>query len=93
MEKLQITYCITIKGKVQGVFFRASTKKEADKLQLKGMVKNMPNGDVYAELQGEVDAIEAMKKWMQVGPEMARVDKIDVKIEKKEAFTSFEIIR
>lgn len=66
---------IQVYGKVQGVFFRASTKEQADKLGLKGWVKNRPNGSVLMEVTGESDSIDALLAWCHNGPMMAKVEK------------------
>jgi acylphosphatase len=69
---------IHISGKVQGVFFRASTKEKADELGVTGMVRNEKNGSVYIEAQGEQEQLEEFVKWCRRGPQHARVDAVDV---------------
>jgi len=49
---------IRVSGKVQGVFFRASTKEQADQLGVKGFVRNEPNGDVYIEVEGDEEKLK-----------------------------------
>ncbi len=65
-------------GRVQGVFFRASTVEVARKLGLKGWVRNNPDGTVEAVLEGEEDKVERMLKWCREGPPLAHVTKLEV---------------
>ncbi len=63
-----------VRGKVQGVWFRASTRDEALKLGLQGHACNLPNGDVEVLAVGDAAAIDKLATWLQRGPPMARVD-------------------
>lgn len=65
-----------VSGKVQGVFFRASTKKEADKLGLKGYAKNLQSGQVEVLAQGDLDSIEELRVWLYEGSEYSEVETI-----------------
>lgn len=87
------TYSIRVKGKVQGVYFRASTKEEADRLGLNGFVKNERDGSVYIEVEGEEDEMEEFMHWCQRGPEHARVDTLDIVEIDFRDFSSFEMTR
>lgn len=71
-------YDIRVSGRVQGVFYRASARAEARRLGLKGFVRNEPDGDVYAEAEGEREALDAFVAWCRKGPEHARVEKVEV---------------
>ena len=71
MEKLH--YDITVKGRVQGVWFRKFTKIKADELDLRGFVKNLPNGDVFAEAEGFKEQLEGFVEWMYKGSPHSRV--------------------
>jgi len=62
-----------VSGKVQGVFFRASTRKQAEQNNLTGFAKNLQNGDVEVLLQGDDEAIALVAKWLQQGPSHASV--------------------
>lgn len=64
-------------GKVQGVGFRYYTHKKAVELQISGFVKNMNDGSVYIEAEGEPDKLEQFIAWCEVGPSWARVVKVD----------------
>jgi acylphosphatase len=63
-------------GKVQGVFFRHSTRLEADKLGLRGIARNLPDGSVEILAQGSAAALEELRVWLGHGPPQARVDEV-----------------
>jgi acylphosphatase len=84
---------ITITGKVQGVFFRASAKETADDLGLNGFVRNEPDGRVYIEVEGDDIILEQFLEWCWQGPPRARIDKMDVQEGKAMAFAGFEVRR
>lgn len=63
-----------ISGKVQGVFFRASTRFEAERLQITGYARNLPDGRVEVLACGEADAIDQLRSWLTRGPPQARVE-------------------
>ena len=65
-----------VRGKVQGVWFRASARDEALKLGLRGYASNLSNGDVEVLAVGDADAIERLADWLQHGPPTARVDTV-----------------
>lgn len=67
---------ISIYGKVQGVFFRATAKKEAEKLGIKILAENKPDGSVYIEAEGEEEKLDEFIKWCRIGPSLAEVQKI-----------------
>jgi acylphosphatase len=69
---------LLIKGKVQGVFFRASAKKIAEELALRGWVKNTHNGDVEAMVTGNENAVLQFIKWCHKGPREAVVKEVIV---------------
>lgn len=73
---------IQVSGKVQGVFYRASTEKKAKELGLTGFVRNEPDGSVYIEAQGEDSLLNQFVDWCRKGPDRARVD--SVKLSEKE---------
>jgi acylphosphatase len=75
---------IFISGKVQGVGFRFHAYEKAKELNLKGWVKNLPDGRVELVVGGESAAIDAMVKWAQKGPSAAEVRAMDV-LEYKDA--------
>ena len=65
-----------VTGKVQGVFFRASTRTEAQRLGLRGHARNLPDGSVEVLAVGDGNAIDALARWLQHGPPHARVDEV-----------------
>lgn len=69
---------LLIKGRVQGVFYRAFARDIATQLGLKGWVRNLSDGNVEALLEGEQDEIEQAIRHCRSGPPGARVDDIDV---------------
>jgi len=83
---------ICVSGRVQGVWFRQSTKNTAEQYGVKGWCRNNPDGSVSAVFEGEKAAVEAVINWCKSGPDMARVDdlKIDWKTPTGE-FDSFQI--
>ena len=86
-------FSIRVSGKVQGVFFRVSTKEAADQLGVSGFVKNEPNGDVYIEAEADEDVLKRFIEWCHQGPPRARVTLVDTtEIHVLEA-THFEITR
>ena len=66
-----------VSGKVQGVFFRASTREQALKLGLSGYAKNLPDGRVEVLAEGDASALDALERWLHVGPPMARVGSVE----------------
>jgi len=67
-----------IRGRVQGVFFRASTQAEAVRLGLTGWVRNLPDGRVEVLACGDPEDLERLREWLAEGPEHARVDDIEL---------------
>lgn len=82
---------IQVYGLVQGVFFRASAKEQADNLEIKGFAKNMPDGSVYIEAEGDKDNLDKFIKWCNSGPIMAQVEKVNVFESPLKCFKDFEI--
>lgn len=87
------TIHLLVKGEVQGVFFRATAKKIADKLDLTGWVKNTNDGDVEAIATGSQQQLDEFISWCKKGPERAEVEDVIVTPQKEISFTDFEIIR
>jgi len=69
---------VVIAGRVQGVFFRSETKHEAQKLGVKGWVRNLPDGRVEAVLEGEEENVKKLIGFCRRGPPGARVTDVDV---------------
>ncbi|MHB1260804.1 MAG: acylphosphatase [Thermoplasmatota archaeon] len=68
---------VVVSGAVQGVWFRESTREEADRHGVAGWVRNLPDGRVEAAFEGPVPAVEAMVAWCRRGPPNARVDRVE----------------
>lgn len=66
-----------VSGKVQGVFFRASTREQARRLELRGHARNLPDGRVEVWAAGDPAAIDALAQWLSHGPPLARVDSVE----------------
>jgi len=84
---------IKVKGKVQGVFFRASAAEEAKKLKLNGFVRNEQDGSVCIEAEGDEDSLNLFIKWCAVGPPRATVESITKEESSIKNYPSFEIKR
>ena len=69
---------IIVAGLVQGVAFRAATVDAARRLGVKGWVRNLPDGRVEAEAEGERARVEALVAWCRRGPPAARVEDVQV---------------
>jgi len=83
---------LVIAGRVQGVWFRANTQKKAKTLDLKGWVKNRPDGRVEAVFEGEKEQIDHIIEWCKKGPSFARVDDVQIQWETPIGdFTTFTI--
>ena len=67
----------SISGRVQGVFFRDSTRAEALQLRLAGYARNLSDGTVDIIACGQADDVAALREWLQVGPPLARVDSVE----------------
>jgi acylphosphatase len=68
---------LVIRGRVQGVFFRAAAQREARRLGVTGWVKNRADGNVEMLAEGDEDAIKEFCMWASHGPSAARVDNVD----------------
>jgi acylphosphatase len=84
---------LLIKGKVQGVSYRASARKKALELGLKGYVMNLQDGDVEAVATGPKQAVDEFISWCMHGPVGAEVDSVIKKPHSGEGFSGFTIRR
>jgi acylphosphatase len=69
--------CI-VSGRVQGVFFRASTARRAGELGVRGHACNLPDGTVQVLAVGSADAVDALCAWLHQGPPAARVEAVSI---------------
>lgn len=71
MERVSCRFLVT--GRVQGVYFRHSTRLEAQRLAIAGLARNLPDGSVEVIAHGGPAAIASLREWLHRGPPMARV--------------------
>jgi acylphosphatase len=86
-------YNITVTGKVQGVFYRAFTQKEAQRLHVLGFVRNQPNGDVYIEAEGEEAVLQEFISWCKKGSPTSVVKEVRAQEAELKKFSEFKIDR
>lgn len=84
---------IIVSGKVQGVFFRASAKEAANKLNINGFAQNQTDGSVYIEAEGDEEKLNQFVEWCKQGPPRAEVINVEVHEGELKSFTAFEIRR
>ena len=78
-------------GRVQGVFFRDTARREAESRGVSGWVSNRPDGAVEAVFEGEEEAVESMLRFVREGPRGAEVERIEVTEEEPEGLSGFAI--
>lgn len=82
---------VTVRGRVQGVFFRDSCRREALARGVAGWVVNQSDGTVQAWFEGPDDAVEAMERWCHRGPPRADVEDVDAETVEPEGHHDFEV--
>jgi acylphosphatase len=82
---------VVVSGRVQGVWFRDSCRREADARRLAGWVRNCPDGRVEAAFEGRSDDVEALVTWCSTGPPRARVVRVQVFDEMPTGATGFSM--
>ena len=90
-EQLLTKECrlFTVEGRVQGVWFRESTRREAQPLGITGYAQNMADGSVQILACGEPCALDRLAQWLKQGPPKARVDRLEWIVSAKECPESF----
>jgi len=78
-------------GRVQGVFFRDSTRREAERRGVSGSARNTRDGTVEVVLEGAPDTVEAMLDYLRAGPGHAVVSRLDVATEEPEGLSGFSV--
>ena len=73
----EVTRRFRVTGKVQGVYFRHSTRIEAERLALSGYARNLPDGSVEVAVRGPVSAVGELHQWLHRGPKSARVAAVE----------------
>jgi len=87
----RVTRRLVIRGRVQGVWYRESMRREAERLGITGWVRNRLDGSVEAVVQGDAAGVEAISDWARRGPEDARVSRVEFSAPPgAEMFASFE---
>jgi acylphosphatase len=82
---------VVVHGHVQGVFFRDSTSREADRRGVAGWVTNRSDGAVEAVFEGPADAVDAMVDFCSSGPRGADVDRVETSDEEPEGLRGFDV--
>ena len=78
-------------GRVQGVFFRDSTRREAERRGVAGSARNTADGTVEVVLEGPAEAVEAMLEFLRAGPGHASVSRLEVADEEPEGLSGFSV--
>jgi len=84
---------ITVKGKVQGVFYRAATKAVADQLGVRGTIKNLPDGNVFIEAEADKATLELFLDWCHEGPQDADVTSVETDEGDVKNYRNFEVLK
>ena len=84
---------ITVKGKVQGVFYRASTKAVADQLGVRGYIKNADNGDVLIAAEANGATLDMFLDWCKEGPQDADVISVESHEGELKNYRNFEVVK
>lgn len=82
---------VVVRGRVQGVFFRDSTRRHASSRGVAGWVSNRPDGAVEAVFEGEPEAVESLVRFASEGPRGADVADVEVADEQPEGLSGFEV--
>jgi acylphosphatase len=82
---------VTAHGRVQGVFFRDSVRREADRRGVAGWARNCSDGTAEAVFEGDSDAVEAMVAFVRAGPGHAEVADLEVSSEEPEGLSGFDV--
>lgn len=95
MSDATVVRHLVVHGRVQGVFFRASTERHAEREGVAGWVRNRPDGTVEAWLEGSGEAVEAVETWIRGGgPPAGRVDRVEVLDDgTPEGLSDFRVVR
>ncbi|GIU68598.1 MAG: acylphosphatase [Candidatus Pacearchaeota archaeon] len=83
---------VYISGIVQGVFFRSFVKENAEKLNVKGFVRNLEDGRVEIFIEGNIENVNKMLELIKKGPKNSKIEKIEIKEEKFQGFKNFKIL-
>ncbi len=84
---------ITVRGKVQGVFYRVTTKAVADQLGVRGYVCNEDNGDVFIVAEADEPTLDMFLDWCHDGPEHAKVEAVETSNGELKNYRNFEVVK
>jgi acylphosphatase len=84
---------ISINGKVQGVFFRSTSKAVADQLGIKGIAQNLPDGSVFIEAEGDDFSLELFLEFCHKGSDRAIVENVSVSEAELKNYVNFEVVK
>ena len=84
---------VFVSGRVQGVTYRASTRRTANELGVDGWVRNLDDGRVEAVFEGSGEAVDRVLEWCHDGPDRARVEDVSAEEEPPEGLDGFEVRR
>jgi acylphosphatase len=82
---------VVVHGRVQGVFFRDSTRERAEAHGVAGWVANRPDGTVESVLEGEPEAVDRVVRFLETGPPGAQVERIETSEESPEGLSGFSV--
>ena len=82
---------VVVHGRVQGVFFRDSARREATRLGVSGWIRNCPDGTVESVFEGPSEAVARLVEWCESGPRGAAVERVEVFEEESEGLAGFEV--
>lgn len=85
------SYRFRVSGRVQGVYFRQSTRQQAERLGLSGWVRNCADGSVEGLACGTPAALAQLREWLQRGPTAARVDTLDWQVDEETVTYGFAV--
>ena len=86
-----VRYRVLISGRVQGVFFRDTCRRLAERHGVAGWVRNLPDGRVEAVFEGRDEDVRQLVDWTRTGPRLAAVDNVAVQPEPPERLAAFQI--
>jgi acylphosphatase len=82
---------VRVRGRVQGVFFRADAQRRASSLGLSGWVRNEPDGSVEAVFEGDPERVDSMVGWCRRGPAGAEVESVEAEDEQPQGELGFRV--
>lgn len=82
---------VVVRGRVQGVFFRDSTRRKAEAHGVSGWIANRPDGAVEAVLEGDEDAVERVVAYARRGPRRAELERVEMAEEEPEGLSGFAV--